>query len=293
MLVDAFLVRMTLVPAAMALAGKAAWWLPNWLDRLLPNVDVEGEGLRAHLDDLAWARQQKSALTAEGAYLGIPAQAMGPLNFAIDAGAVVTVQGDAAARRVFAASLAGRLDPVAGRLQLLGSPLPSERSRALRRVGLIDVGAGQRHDLDRTVGEVLAERLELSQPWYRGRFGGGAERAWIDRINAALRATGTSLRPIDAETEHLLAQRARPRHRARGERAHRAAGGAHRRSRRRAARRCPRPQHRPGAGDAGTGRHDDRVGSRRRRERGIRGPHRRQGEHGDRAARARGRPDKQ
>ncbi|HEY9425498.1 MAG TPA: MMPL family transporter, partial [Microterricola sp.] len=197
---DAFLVRMTLVPAAMALAGKAAWYLPKWLARLLPNVDVEGEGLRAHLDDLAWARQQKSALTAEGAYLGIPAQAMGPLNFAIDAGAVVTVQGDAAARRVFAASLAGRLDPVAGRLQLLGSPLPSERSRALRRVGLIDVGAGQRHDLDRTVGEVLAERLELSQPWYRGRFGGGAERAWIDRINAALRATGTSLRPIDAET---------------------------------------------------------------------------------------------
>lgn len=197
---DAFLVRMTLVPAAMALAGKAAWYLPKWLGRLLPNVDVEGEGLRAHLDDLAWAKQQNSALTAEDAYLGIPAQAMGPLSFAIDAGAVVTVQGDAAARRVFAASLAGRLDPVAGRLQLLGSPLPSERSKALRRVGLIDVGAGQRHDLDRTVGEVLAERLELSQPWYRGRFGGGAERAWIERINAALRATGTSHRPIDSET---------------------------------------------------------------------------------------------
>lgn len=196
---DAFLVRMTLVPAAMALAGKAAWYLPAWLSRLLPNVDVEGEGLRAHLDDLAWAKQQTSALTAAEAYLGIPEQAMGPLSFAIDAGAVVTVQGDAAARRVFAASLAGRLDPVAGRLQLLGSPLPSERSRALRRVGLIDVGAGQRHDLDRTVGEVLAERLELSQPWYRGRFG-GAERGWIARINAALRATGASHRPIDAQT---------------------------------------------------------------------------------------------
>ncbi|RZU64626.1 RND superfamily putative drug exporter [Microterricola gilva] len=197
---DAFLVRMTLVPAAMALAGKAAWYLPKWLGRLLPNVDVEGESLRAHLDDLAWARQQNSALTADDAYLGLPAQAMGPLNFAIDSGAVVTVQGDASARRVFAASLAGRLGPVAGRLQLLGSPLPSERSRALRRVGLIDVGAGQRHDLDRTVGEVLSERLELSLPWYRARFGGDAERAWIDRINAALRATGTSLRPIDAET---------------------------------------------------------------------------------------------
>ncbi|MEV5569920.1 MMPL family transporter [Spirillospora sp. NPDC052269] len=43
---DAFLVRMTVVPAVMALFGKAAWWLPRWLDRLLPNVDVEGEKLR-------------------------------------------------------------------------------------------------------------------------------------------------------------------------------------------------------------------------------------------------------
>ncbi|NYI95288.1 putative membrane protein YdfJ with MMPL/SSD domain [Streptomonospora nanhaiensis] len=44
-LLDAFLVRMTLVPAVMALFGRAAWWLPRWLDALLPNVDVEGERL--------------------------------------------------------------------------------------------------------------------------------------------------------------------------------------------------------------------------------------------------------
>ncbi|WRZ92386.1 MMPL family transporter [Streptomyces sp. NBC_01007] len=44
---DAFVVRMALVPAVLALLGKRAWWLPKWLDRALPNVDVEGEGLRA------------------------------------------------------------------------------------------------------------------------------------------------------------------------------------------------------------------------------------------------------
>lgn len=44
---DAFLVRMAIVPAVLALLGKKAWWLPKWLDRALPNVDVEGEGLRA------------------------------------------------------------------------------------------------------------------------------------------------------------------------------------------------------------------------------------------------------
>jgi RND superfamily putative drug exporter len=42
---DAFVVRMAFVPAVLALLGKRAWWLPAWLDRLLPRVDVEGETL--------------------------------------------------------------------------------------------------------------------------------------------------------------------------------------------------------------------------------------------------------
>lgn len=46
---DAFVVRMAIVPAVLALLGHKAWWLPRWLDRLLPNVDVEGESLRKHL----------------------------------------------------------------------------------------------------------------------------------------------------------------------------------------------------------------------------------------------------
>ncbi|MCX5124772.1 MMPL family transporter [Streptomyces sp. NBC_00347] len=48
---DAFIVRMTIVPAVLALLGHKAWWLPKWLDRILPNVDVEGESLRKHLGD--------------------------------------------------------------------------------------------------------------------------------------------------------------------------------------------------------------------------------------------------
>ncbi len=44
-LLDAFVVRMVIVPAAMHLLGKSAWWLPRWLDRLLPDVDVEGSKL--------------------------------------------------------------------------------------------------------------------------------------------------------------------------------------------------------------------------------------------------------
>ncbi|MDQ1032886.1 RND superfamily putative drug exporter [Streptomyces umbrinus] len=44
-LFDAIVVRMVLVPAVLALLGKRAWWLPGWLDRLLPRVDIEGEAL--------------------------------------------------------------------------------------------------------------------------------------------------------------------------------------------------------------------------------------------------------
>ncbi|WNM25204.1 MMPL family transporter [Demequina capsici] len=48
-LADAFVVRMLIVPALMHLAGDKAWWIPGWLDRILPNVDVEGAALeRTH-----------------------------------------------------------------------------------------------------------------------------------------------------------------------------------------------------------------------------------------------------
>ena len=51
---DAFVVRMVLIPALLFLLGEKAWWLPRWLDRLLPNVDVEGDSL------LKYRTQQQS-----------------------------------------------------------------------------------------------------------------------------------------------------------------------------------------------------------------------------------------
>lgn len=62
-LVDAFVVRMTIVPAAMYLLGDKAWWLPRWLDRILPDVDVEG------------ARLRKPSTTAAAASVPEPAEA--------------------------------------------------------------------------------------------------------------------------------------------------------------------------------------------------------------------------
>ncbi|MBB2947405.1 RND superfamily putative drug exporter [Actinoplanes lutulentus] len=46
-LADAFIVRMIIVPAVLKLLGNAAWWMPRWLDRMLPNIDAEGRALEA------------------------------------------------------------------------------------------------------------------------------------------------------------------------------------------------------------------------------------------------------
>ncbi|MEU3571706.1 MMPL family transporter [Kitasatospora sp. NPDC036755] len=54
---DAFIVRMTVVPAVLALLGRRAWWLPRWLDRLIPDVDVEGSKLATTAPEPTPARE--------------------------------------------------------------------------------------------------------------------------------------------------------------------------------------------------------------------------------------------
>jgi RND superfamily putative drug exporter len=60
--IDATLVRCLLVPAIMVLLGKRAWWLPSWLDRLVPRVSIEGEEFFAKRDAALAADGTKSAV---------------------------------------------------------------------------------------------------------------------------------------------------------------------------------------------------------------------------------------
>jgi len=64
-LVDATIVRMVLVPATMELLGDRNWWLPSWLDRLLPQVHAEGHDLSE--DDLSVLRRDRAAVVPTGA----------------------------------------------------------------------------------------------------------------------------------------------------------------------------------------------------------------------------------
>ncbi|AGZ43469.1 MMPL family transporter [Actinoplanes friuliensis] len=65
-LFDAFVVRMTIVPAVMTLLGRRAWWLPAWLDRILPDIDVEGDKLREIPADPEEPAHQPSDLVSAG-----------------------------------------------------------------------------------------------------------------------------------------------------------------------------------------------------------------------------------
>ena len=44
-LADVFIVRLVLMPAMLALLGKSAWWMPKWMDRIIPDIDIEGHAL--------------------------------------------------------------------------------------------------------------------------------------------------------------------------------------------------------------------------------------------------------
>jgi RND superfamily putative drug exporter len=58
-LIDASVIRMILVPAVMSLLGSRAWWMPTWLDRITPNLDIEGS------EHLARAAREEQAGLAD------------------------------------------------------------------------------------------------------------------------------------------------------------------------------------------------------------------------------------
>jgi RND superfamily putative drug exporter len=62
---DAFVVRLGLIPGLMHLVGDRAWWLPGWLDRIIPHVDVEGASLeRSHPHPTHWTDADAHAESA-------------------------------------------------------------------------------------------------------------------------------------------------------------------------------------------------------------------------------------
>jgi len=143
--VDAFLVRMTLVPAVLALLGERAWWLPARLDRALPSLDVEGAGVAHELALADWPEPGATdVLVADDfAAAGVP---LAPRKLRIGPGELVEVVGDPATTSTFLLAVGGRITDVQGRVKTLGQVLPqragSVRNQAvlIRCPGLADPG---------------------------------------------------------------------------------------------------------------------------------------------------------
>ena len=136
--VDAFLVRMTLVPAVLALLGERAWRLPGWLDRRLPSLDVEGAGLAQHIEHEQWVAEHGPVVVrAEGLALDDDGRPLfGGVDLTLTRGRLLAVTAeDRMARRALLAALTGRLD-VRGRLVVLDRVLPRESAAVRRRVTL-------------------------------------------------------------------------------------------------------------------------------------------------------------
>ncbi|BCJ44163.1 RND transporter [Actinoplanes ianthinogenes] len=122
--VDAFLVRMTLVPAVLALLGDRAWWLPPRLDRVLPSFDVEGEGVTRELALADWPEPGATDVVATD-------------QVRIGPGEIVTVVGDQKAASAFLLAVGGRATSVPGRMKTLGRVLPQRASEVRDEVVLI------------------------------------------------------------------------------------------------------------------------------------------------------------
>ncbi|MET0821099.1 MAG: MMPL family transporter [Aeromicrobium sp.] len=200
--VDAFLVRMLFAPAVMQLFGSRAWALPAWLDRRLPHVDVEGEGLH-HLVELeAWPRRgSTAAITAASVTTeGPDGPVLNDVTVDIEHGHWLVVHGPSGAgKTALLLTIAGRMAFDTGRLRVDGHLLPQEARAVRRSVALAELSGLNDLEDNLTVEQQIAERLSIAS------FGLWVSRRQVspvlDELNDALGQAhdeaGLPFEPVD------------------------------------------------------------------------------------------------
>lgn len=166
--VDAFVVRMTLGPAVMKLLGDRAWSLPAGLDRRLPHLDAEGEGISHQLALATWPSPDSRAVI-HGEGLGASADGIAlfsGVDVDLQPGHTLVLTGERRGRRALLLALTGRLALTEGDLKVLGLVLPQQAGRLRRRATFVDgTDPDAARRLTRPVGELVvvddAHRLGL------------------------------------------------------------------------------------------------------------------------------------
>ena len=163
--VDAFIVRMSLVPAIMQLLGDKAWWLPKWLDRILPRLDVEGEGLAHEVALRDWP-EADSGYRVYGRGIGVFSGDRGfaRVDISLAPGQILVASG--AARRALLLAVSGRVGLTAGEMKIGENVLPEHAGRVRREVPYFDLTGDGSADggRGRTVSARDLSRLAASAP---------------------------------------------------------------------------------------------------------------------------------
>lgn len=207
--VDAFVVRMIFVPAVLALLGEKAWYMPKWLDRVLPSFDVEGEGLTRELSLTDWPEPGATDAVATGdlEVSGRSGLIVGPVSVRVPDGGTLLVRGDATAPvSAFLLAVSGRLRVTGGVAKTTGLVLPERASSVRHNVAVVDSAAEGGHpaeavrralrdkprvlvvDATETVGDLTA-RAELAQAV------AGAQRAGVAVLLGSTGSAATDLAP--------------------------------------------------------------------------------------------------
>ncbi|GAA1443031.1 MMPL family transporter [Leifsonia poae] len=142
--VDAFIVRMTFVPAVLKVLGDKAWWMPRWLDRVLPSFDVEGDGLQKQLELADWPEPGHPYIAAADG-LAISAKKkrlFSDVSFRLgDGDALVVHGGDRTAASALLMAVTGRTKPDAGTIKVAGFVLPTRAAAVRSRTAVVRFGA--------------------------------------------------------------------------------------------------------------------------------------------------------
>jgi RND superfamily putative drug exporter len=160
--VDAFVVRMTLVPAVLSMLDRRAWWLPHWLERRLPSVDVEGAALHRRIAFEEWSAEHgQVTLLARGVVVH---EGDRPVDVVARPSSVTRLRA-AGDPTTMGRVLTGHQRAFAGELVVDGLLLPEQRELVGERAALVvvDPAAGGSPDL-------VADRAALVPRRHRPEF---------------------------------------------------------------------------------------------------------------------------